>query len=97
MKAHFFPRAERPCAPAGFTVSKKDKLPEGDFEITEYVWGETELWFVDVDEFTEDERQTAYEAFALYLAGSNVGRNTRPVNSSGNIRGFDNDGLGSDE
>lgn len=48
--------------PAGLTVSKYPHLPVGDFGITEYFWGSTILWFVDADEFTADERQTAYLA-----------------------------------
>jgi hypothetical protein len=51
--------------PAGLTVSKRATLPEGDFMITEYCWGAMALWFVDSDNFTADERQSAYEAFML--------------------------------
>lgn len=43
--------------PEGFTVSKRKRLPPGDFRITEYLWGEFALWFVDADNFTEDERK----------------------------------------
>lgn len=48
--------------PAGITVSKRQKLPDGDFRITEYCWGGVSLWFVDGDAFTDDERQEAYVA-----------------------------------
>ena len=50
--------------PAGITVSKGADLPAGDFRITEYCWGDTSLWFVDSDKFTDDERQAAYQAFS---------------------------------
>ena len=53
--------------PAGLTVSKNDELPEGDFKLTEYCWGWGEasvsLWFVDADDFSEDERQLAFQMF----------------------------------
>lgn len=55
--------AAGPDEPAGITVSKKRNLPEGDFRITEYIWGAVTLWFVNDDKFTPDERQAAYEAF----------------------------------
>jgi hypothetical protein len=47
--------------PGGVTVSRSKELPAGDFGITEYFWGDTSLWFVDDDNFTDDERQAAYE------------------------------------
>ncbi len=47
------------------TVSKREELPEGDFEITEFKWNRTVLWFLDDDNFTDDERQAAYEASKL--------------------------------
>jgi hypothetical protein len=53
--------------PAGVTVSKRSILPCGDFGITEWLWGPTVLWFVDDDEFTDDERQAAYEAFLVWV------------------------------
>ena len=59
---HF--RAAEGDAPAGITVSKTARLPDGDFGLTEYRWGPTELWFVDGDGFTADERQAAYESHA---------------------------------
>ncbi len=48
--------------PGGLTVSRHGKLPEGDFGITEFQWGSFVLWFVDDDNFTDDERQECYEA-----------------------------------
>lgn len=51
--------------PAGVTVSRTGKLPTGDFRITEWCWPDgVTLWFVDGDNFTEDERQAAYRAAA---------------------------------
>jgi hypothetical protein len=50
--------------PAGCTVSRQEKLPDGDFRITEYEWPLATLWFVDSDKFTSDERQAAYVAYA---------------------------------
>ena len=38
---HFFEREATKMVPAGVTVSKNAKLPEGDFRITEYSWGST--------------------------------------------------------
>ena len=62
-KTYFHKRKATADCPAGITVSKKAKLPEGDFKITEYSWGSTKLWFVDVDNFSADERQSIYYAF----------------------------------
>ncbi len=46
--------------PAGITASKKPELPTGDFRITEYTFAPgVTLWFVDSDNFSEDERQSA--------------------------------------
>lgn len=63
MGFYFFDRAEDGTNPAGVTVSKRDPLPEGDFGITEYMWGDVALWFVDEDNFTDNERQLAYMAY----------------------------------
>lgn len=64
---HFFDRsANGPDQPAGVTVSKRP-LPDGDFGITEYLFGDVSLWFLDDDNFTESERQHAYRH---YLANS---------------------------
>ena len=64
---YFIERRAYGDAPAGITVTKKQPLPEGDFRVTEYVWqgraAYVELWFVDADEFTADERQIAYSKF----------------------------------
>ena len=58
---YFFDRVGTVGHPAGMTISKQSKLPDGDFRITEYCWGAVSLWFIDADEFTADERQAAYE------------------------------------
>lgn len=47
----------------GITVSKNEKLPSGEFELTEYLWGDVSLWFVKADGFSEGQRQSAYELF----------------------------------
>jgi len=60
---YFYPRQAHGENPAGITVSKRDALPAGEFGITEYLWGGVTLWFVDQDECTADERQSAYYAF----------------------------------
>ena len=62
MKFHYFERQEDGPNPAGVTVSKSDELPDGDFEITEYVWGVTSLWFINDDHFSADERQGCFQA-----------------------------------
>ena len=59
----YFDRDETTTLRAGVTVSRKLKLPKGDFKITEYIWGTVSLWFVDKDRFTADERQEAYLRF----------------------------------
>jgi len=61
VRFYFWPRQGEP---AGITVTKRDSLPDGDFGITEYCWGDASLWFLDADEFTADERQEAYLAAA---------------------------------
>lgn len=66
-KLYFHNRLADDDCPAGLTVSKNEKLPPGDFRITEYKWPDVVLWFVDADEFTADERELAAEA---YLNGS---------------------------
>lgn len=63
MKFHFFERQAENSCPAGWTVSKNPKLPDGDFRIVEYSWLNDSLWFVGEDNFTADERQAAYMAF----------------------------------
>jgi hypothetical protein len=60
----FHVRAESEGTPEAITVSKTYDLPEGNFGITEYIWGDIRLWFVDADEFTADERQ---QALAIYV------------------------------
>lgn len=58
----FFWRRESNGTEAGWTVSKKEKLPRGDFRITDYSWPYTKLWFIDDDNFTVTERQQAFVA-----------------------------------
>ena len=65
MKAYFFFRERTIEAPAGWTVSRRQKLPEGEFGITEYKWGKIALWFVDRDNFTSDEREAVYLNFLM--------------------------------
>lgn len=65
MGPYFFMRDATDDVPSGWTVSKRKKLPKGDFRATEYVWGPTSLWFVDQDNFTEEERQQAYRSFMV--------------------------------
>lgn len=64
---YFHFRQQYGDAPAGYTVTKQAKLPDGDFVITEYTWHDSSryltLWFMDSDEFTEDERNVAAEQF----------------------------------
>jgi len=63
---YYFHRNADGDKPAGVTVSKRRKLPKGDFGITEYVWqdnGYVELWFIGQDRFTADERQQAWREF----------------------------------
>ena len=57
---YYHQRAAYRGEPAGITVSRRRKLPQGDFRITEYCWGTTSLWFVEADNFTDDEREAAY-------------------------------------
>ena len=60
---HYFNRQAERGKPAGITVSKRKKLPSGNFGITEYLWrdhGWVALWFIDMHKFTADERQQAY-------------------------------------
>ena len=63
----FHPRAKSAGCPAGWTVSRRADLPDGDFGITEYAWGPVSLWFVDGDEFTDDERDAVYRSFVFGL------------------------------
>ena len=57
---YFFPRQSDGNKPAGVTISKRKKLPAGDFGITEYTWPDAVLWFVDADDFSDAERQEAH-------------------------------------
>lgn len=60
---YFHKRLADGDTPAGYTVSKKSELPNGDFRITEYKWPDANLWFVDEDEFDADERQDVYLSY----------------------------------
>jgi hypothetical protein len=60
---YFKERSATERHPAGWTVSKRDPLPAGDFRINEFGWGQVSLWFVAADRFTAEERQEAYHAF----------------------------------
>lgn len=65
MTYHFFLRKT-----GGVTVSKKPKLPEGDFYTTEYTWHGSGifcvLWFVKDDKFTAAEREAAKDAYMAH-------------------------------
>jgi len=63
MTVYLFPRLPCGDAPGGLTVSKRRRLPTGDFHVTEYTWGNVSLWFVDADKFTADERQEVFETW----------------------------------
>jgi hypothetical protein len=65
---YVFAREAYKGAPAGLTVTKHEALPVGEFGLTEYTWDDLDLWFVDGDEFSDDERQAAYEAVKLHVA-----------------------------
>lgn len=69
---HCFPRMAELGSPAGFTISKTEALPEGDFRVTEFTWGNFTLWFIDQQEFTADERQAAYLGFLHTLDQENA-------------------------
>ena len=56
--------------PGGFTVHKTALPTSGDFTIQEYIWGDLALWFVEDDEFSDDERQEAYELFLRLRIGA---------------------------
>ena len=60
---YFHQRVADKKNPAGLTVTKKRKLPKGDFRITNYSWPDVVLWFMDSDKFTANERQSVYLAF----------------------------------
>lgn len=60
---HYFEREAAPDCPAGWTVSKRETLPDGDFRVTEFIWGCLPLWFVDADEFSAAEREAAWAGF----------------------------------
>ena len=59
-KIYAFHREATADCPAGLTISKRNSLPEGEFGVMEYHWPDLILWFVEVDEFTCDERQDVY-------------------------------------
>jgi len=61
-KFFIFPRLADGDTPAGLTVSKTKKLPEGDFGIDEYEWPDAVLWFVADHKFTKNERQAAHDS-----------------------------------
>ena len=61
MKCRIFDRLEYGRV-VGQTVTKRAALPDGEFQIDEYVWPDRTIWFVQSDNFTEDEREAVYEA-----------------------------------
>lgn len=70
MVFHFHQRTAASNCPAGFTVSRSQELPKGDFRITEYLWGRTALWFVDQDKFTANDRCYCYQRPDLAAAAA---------------------------
>jgi len=60
MKFYYFARQADGQNPAGVTVSKTPALPDGDFQIVEYLWPDAVLWFIADHAFTADERREAY-------------------------------------
>ncbi len=60
MEIYFIKRAADGATTSEITVSKSPRLPDGDFQITKYLWDFGSLWFVDSDNFTPDERQLAW-------------------------------------
>lgn len=63
MKFYFSERIPSDEDPGGVTVSKNHPLPTGDFGLTEYIWPDVVLWFVDLDNFTSRELEAARRAF----------------------------------
>ena len=72
----FHQRIAQPGVPAGWTVTKGGNLPDGDFKITEYSWGDQKLWFLDSDNFTADDRQ---EALLAFYGGRHLDLETEPL------------------
>ena len=64
---HFWPRNDT----GDITVSKTDKLPDGEFHIDEYIWGDVTLWFIREQDFTEAERQAAYDGWLCHISRLN--------------------------
>ena len=64
---YFHTRIESEMHPGGYTVSKNKDLPKGDFVITEYSWPSFDLYFVEEDNFTADERQEAALVFVKHF------------------------------
>ena len=60
MKFYYFERQEDGDNPAGVTVSKTEKLPEGNFQVDEFCWHDAALWFITDQSFSANERQAAY-------------------------------------
>lgn len=63
--AYLFYRLGTDTIPQGWTVSKRQTLPKGDFSITPYKWCNYTLWFVDEDNFTADERQAVFYEYMI--------------------------------
>lgn len=59
----FHERMAHGDSPAGYTVSRDRVLPAGGFRITCHQWPDVELWFLDSDRFTADEREACARAF----------------------------------
>ena len=61
-QVYYFQRGVTDDCEAGLTVTRQSKLPDGDFIIDEYCWGDFKLWFVADDDFTADEREACRAA-----------------------------------
>ena len=66
-RIYFHERQPREGDPGGVTVTKRGKLPVGDFQLNDSKWpallglGDITMWFVSQDEFTPEEREQAFE------------------------------------
>ena len=68
MNIYFSERLPTGDDPGGVTVSKHTPLPDGDFKITEYIWPDVTLWFVDNDKFSAVQMEAARSAFTHQAA-----------------------------
>lgn len=69
MTFYYFEREPSEDDPGGITVSKTPMLPEGDFIINEFVWVGRTLWFIQDQDFTQEERDVAFVEFVFVYIG----------------------------